>query len=536
MLLRRLARKGATVSKRSLTAAPPVHRGFDAGVNAHRLGLASFSPRSLECRFCSASAATSTSPSAVASQPKKKKKQQGLAAWLKDQVLHLWHGFRLLALNTRVTMRLKRQMMAGQKPTRRERQLLEKTTRDLLRLVPFSVFVIIPGGELLLPVALAIFPNLLPSTFTTTDGRRQKQIMDGLGRGIARRRLFEHMVTQIIYHERFSPDSKSMLVFRAMATDGVVDEAAIRSLAEYFDDGGPLALERLPRYVLRDLTIIAGISGTLSNRLKRILLPRTWYEAAARHAIDQEVDFRKKDDLSLSKVDLSKLTRHEAENECQTRRMRWFGPQDAMAKQLSEWLSLSLDPDIPAHMLLFIHPSSVPSAEFAKVFASQEERDRILGLAQFRDSAQVMWMRSMTEKCEAKEQEVKDDLSKIDKIPLDEIKQHIKEEQEELDACSKQFADLREAIPESAEPDLLALWDTLALKSHLYPSTDSTGSTGVKVAHLDKEIARYFSDRWTELGCSPQRVLDGFKEFDIDTSGVISRKDFEAFLKRIRAQ
>jgi hypothetical protein len=34
-----------------------------------------------------------------------------------------------------------------------------------LRLVPFAVFVVVPFMELLLPVALKLFPNMLPSTF-----------------------------------------------------------------------------------------------------------------------------------------------------------------------------------------------------------------------------------------------------------------------------------------------------------------------------------------------------------------------------------
>lgn len=42
---------------------------------------------------------------------------------------------------------------------------LRRTTTDLLRLLPFSVFVLIPFMELLLPVALKLFPNMLPSTF-----------------------------------------------------------------------------------------------------------------------------------------------------------------------------------------------------------------------------------------------------------------------------------------------------------------------------------------------------------------------------------
>src|ERR1700753_3496426 len=42
---------------------------------------------------------------------------------------------------------------------------LQRTVQDLGRLVPFSVFVIVPFAELLLPVALRLFPNLLPSTY-----------------------------------------------------------------------------------------------------------------------------------------------------------------------------------------------------------------------------------------------------------------------------------------------------------------------------------------------------------------------------------
>jgi len=34
-----------------------------------------------------------------------------------------------------------------------------------MRLIPFAVFVIVPFMELLLPVALKLFPNMLPSTF-----------------------------------------------------------------------------------------------------------------------------------------------------------------------------------------------------------------------------------------------------------------------------------------------------------------------------------------------------------------------------------
>eukprot|EP00756_Hemistasia_phaeocysticola_P050628 Hpha_TRINITY_DN2576_c0_g2::TRINITY_DN2576_c0_g2_i1::g.1375::m.1375/K17800/LETM1, MDM38; LETM1 and EF-hand domain-containing protein 1, mitochondrial len=118
---------------------------------------------------------------------KKVKKPGGLRAWLWDQLLHVWIGFKLLAANTRVALRLRKQVMAGQVLTRRERLLLERTTADLLRLVPFSFFIIVPAAELLLPVALAMFPNLMPSTFITDDQRRRNQILDNLQSGVSRR-------------------------------------------------------------------------------------------------------------------------------------------------------------------------------------------------------------------------------------------------------------------------------------------------------------------------------------------------------------
>ena len=40
-----------------------------------------------------------------------------------------------------------------------------RTVADLFRLVPFTVFLIVPFMEFLLPFAIKLFPNMLPSTF-----------------------------------------------------------------------------------------------------------------------------------------------------------------------------------------------------------------------------------------------------------------------------------------------------------------------------------------------------------------------------------
>lgn len=45
---------------------------------------------------------------------------------------------------------------------------------DLFRLVPFLVFLVVPFMEFLLPVAVKLFPNMLPSTFETKSKKVTK--------------------------------------------------------------------------------------------------------------------------------------------------------------------------------------------------------------------------------------------------------------------------------------------------------------------------------------------------------------------------
>lgn len=44
----------------------------------------------------------------------------------------------------------------------------------MFRLIPFSVFIIVPFMEFLLPVAIKLFPGMLPSTFQTATEKEDK--------------------------------------------------------------------------------------------------------------------------------------------------------------------------------------------------------------------------------------------------------------------------------------------------------------------------------------------------------------------------
>ncbi|KAJ1327850.1 LETM1 and EF-hand domain-containing protein 1 [Microdochium nivale] len=110
----------------------------------------------------------------VAKKEAKQGKKLTLGQRIKHEVQHYWDGTKLLAAEVRISSRLALKMAAGYELTRRESRQLSRTVQDLGRLVPFSVFIIVPFAEALLPVALKLFPNLLPSTYEAQQSKDKK--------------------------------------------------------------------------------------------------------------------------------------------------------------------------------------------------------------------------------------------------------------------------------------------------------------------------------------------------------------------------
>ncbi|KAK4550160.1 hypothetical protein LTR36_003127 [Oleoguttula mirabilis] len=122
--------------------------------------------------LASAKAAADKSEEQKALAKKEAKKKMTIWQRVMHEVHHYWDGTKLLASEVRISSRLALKMAAGYELTRREHRQLHRTVQDLGRLVPFSVFVIVPFAELLLPVALKLFPNMLPSTY---EGAKSKE-------------------------------------------------------------------------------------------------------------------------------------------------------------------------------------------------------------------------------------------------------------------------------------------------------------------------------------------------------------------------
>ena len=92
---------------------------------------------------------------------------------IKEEAKHYWFGTKLLFTELKIASRHVSRVLQGHSLSRRERKQLVRTANDMMRLVPFSIFILIPFMELFLPVALAVFPGLLPSTYTTSKKRSE---------------------------------------------------------------------------------------------------------------------------------------------------------------------------------------------------------------------------------------------------------------------------------------------------------------------------------------------------------------------------
>mmetsp|Transcript_3500 Transcript_3500/g.3405 ORF Transcript_3500/g.3405 Transcript_3500/m.3405 type:complete len:492 (+) Transcript_3500:78-1553(+) len=114
-------------------------------------------------------------PGTEVTKVEEKKEKKSLWEKVKHEAQHYWDGTKLLGYEMKVSTKLLFKMALGYGLSRREANQLQRTIVDVIRLVPFSMFLIIPFAELLLPVALKIFPNLLPSTYESKQDKKKKR-------------------------------------------------------------------------------------------------------------------------------------------------------------------------------------------------------------------------------------------------------------------------------------------------------------------------------------------------------------------------
>lgn len=274
------------------------------------------------------------------SKAEKEDKKSTLWQKVKKEARHYWDGSKLLAAEIRISWRLALKMAAGYDLTRRENKQLQRTVRDLGRLVPFSVFIIVPLGEALLPLALKLFPNMLPSTF---EGQKSKDAKASVLRS-TRSEVSEFL--QQTLKETGLPLSAATArkeefgnFFRKVRSTGEApNKDDVIKVCKIFRDD--MTLDNLSRPQLLSMCRYLNLNTFGTDMMLRYQI---------RHRMRQI----KRDDKAISFEGIDSLTVAELQTACAARGIRTHSVSPAqMRTDLQTWLDLRLKEGVPSTLLV----------------------------------------------------------------------------------------------------------------------------------------------------------------------------------------
>ncbi|RKP26074.1 LETM1-like protein-domain-containing protein, partial [Syncephalis pseudoplumigaleata] len=298
---------------------------------------------------------SSAAPSATVVKPKKPLKQR-----IKEELLHYWHGSKLLAKEVRISSKLLWHMLKGEQLTRREQRQLRRTASDLFRLVPFSVFIIVPFMELLLPVALKLFPGMLPSTFEAKEvkeEKRRKLLKVRIEMAKFLRETIDESTSAKQGNNSKAPTTELIDFFMQLrSSEASMDNNELLSIAKKFGDD--LTLDNLSRPQLISMCRFMGINAFGTDNFLRYQLRNRMRQIKA-------------DDRLIAAEGVDTLTPQELVHACSSRGLRTVGvPESHLRTALSQWLDLHLEQQLPSTLLVLTYafsllapvPSSAPEA------------------------------------------------------------------------------------------------------------------------------------------------------------------------------
>ncbi|KAG5513540.1 hypothetical protein PMAC_000972 [Pneumocystis sp. 'macacae'] len=278
--------------------------------------------------------------SPLVEQESKKDKKKTLWQKIKGEAQHYWDGTKLLGAETKISYKLALKMAAGHELTRREHRQLQRTVKDLVRLVPFSAFILIPFAELLLPLALKLFPNMLPSTYEADKDKekRQTKLSD------TRKSVSQFLRTTLQETGLpFSTTTKQRQEFTEFFRK-------IRSGKELPSQTDVISVSKL----FRDDITLDNLSRPQLVAMCRYMNLNTFgTDPMLRYQIRHKMRKIKSDDKAIWYEGVDTLSVPELQVACANRGIRTHGLSPAKLRdELEQWLDLRLKHGVPSTLLL----------------------------------------------------------------------------------------------------------------------------------------------------------------------------------------
>ncbi|TPX51017.1 hypothetical protein SeMB42_g02050 [Synchytrium endobioticum] len=308
------------------------------------------------------------------------KEKKSITQRVKDELVHYWHGTKLLGAEIAISSRIMWQLLHGHKLTRREQRQLRRTTGDMLRLVPFLIFVIVPFLEFALPIVLRFFPNMLPSTFESKFDEQAKK-----------KRLLKVRLEMA----KFLQDT-----IEDMSVAGTSRAEAAKEFSDFFmkyrSSGEQPAIEEIIKIARK-----CKDNPTLNNLSRPQLISICKYmninafgtDNFLRHQIDRKMRALRADDKVIAEEGIESLNVKELQQACASRGIRTVGVSIArLRSELAQWLELHLNNQIPSTLLIISLMASYARLKQLPMIKSVDSPiilDEIMVLAEQADSEGV---------------------------------------------------------------------------------------------------------------------------------------------------
>lgn len=254
--------------------------------------------------------------------------------------------------------------MSGHSLSRRERRQLVRTATDVLRLVPFAFFVLIPFMEIMIPIVLKFFPNFLPTTYTKEmqkQSNMKRQLKARLEVASFLQDSMENYAQDLANNKKKEDQrkaaQKALRLVEAAKRGWYIRTDDVLQLASLFKDY--LTLDGLNRKQLIALCRYMNVNSFGSDEMLRVNIRR-------------EVRSIKADDQSLWWEGIDGLTKDELRVACQERGMRSVGlSRRGYERLLTQWLNLSVSKKVSPILLLLSGALNI-TAEVERVEAIEQ--------------------------------------------------------------------------------------------------------------------------------------------------------------------
>ncbi|NWJ04072.1 LETM1 protein, partial [Crypturellus undulatus] len=275
--------------------------------------------------------------------------KKSLGQRIVDELKHYYHGFRLLWIDTKIAARMLWRILHGHALSRRERRQFLRICADLFRLVPFLVFLVVPFMEFLLPVALKLFPNMLPSTFETKS-KKEERLKKQLRVKLELAKFLQDTIEEMALKNKAAKGNvtKDFSTFfqKIRETGERPSNEEILRFSKLFED--ELTLDNLTRPQLVALCKLLELQSIGTNNFLRFQLTMRLRSIKA-------------DDKLIAEEGVDSLTVKELQAACRARGMRALGvTEERLKEQLKQWLDLHLNQEIPTSLLILSRAMYLP--------------------------------------------------------------------------------------------------------------------------------------------------------------------------------